>query len=454
MSEFKKNQTTNKERRSLAVNRKDRLWDGGIIPYEFDKVFTGAQYQLIKQAMQLWERSTCIQFVPRIKDVHEDYTLITKEQCGCCSVVGKFMKQNQFISLNDDCMDYYTLLHELGHTIGLFHEHSRSDRDEYVKIFTANIMSGDKINFEKIPKNESTTLGQPYDYSSIMHYDGTVSAKYFFLATMKPLKKVNGKWPVLGGDYDLSRGDVVTTNLLYHCPECGGTFSHPKGTFSPPTEPRHSQQNLTRCEWTIRAAEGHKIKLSIKLMGIPESSSCLTDYLEIRNNRENDDVIARYCGKIETTIVANTNILKILLVNTKYKKNSVDFIIEYEAMCGKHFYVGTNETFYLESPNYPGPYVANKECYWYITAPEDHSISLEFYDFDIEESPNCNKYDYLEVRDGDNYRAPLIGTYCGKHENLTISSLGRFMFLRFIPDESLNRSGFSAAITVRRIKMH
>lgn len=80
-SELEKNQSTNKERRSLAVNKKDQLWDGGIIPYEFDKVFTGAQHNLIKQAMQLWEQSTCLQFVPRIKDVHKYYTLITKKDC-------------------------------------------------------------------------------------------------------------------------------------------------------------------------------------------------------------------------------------------------------------------------------------------------------------------------------------------------------------------------------------
>ncbi|XP_057332160.1 tolloid-like protein 2 [Microplitis mediator] len=441
ISEFGKNQTTNKDRRSHAVKTKDRLWDGGIIPYEIDKVFTLAQYQLIRQAMQLWERSTCIQFVPRIEGVHKDYTLITKEYCGCCSVVGKNSDEEQFISLHDECMDRYTLLHELGHTIGLYHEHTRSDRDEYVNIFRANIMSGVESQFEKISENDSTTLGQPYDYRSIMHYPETAAAKDSSSDTINPSRIINGEWPVLGGD-DLSRGDVVTTNLLYRCPECGGTFSNPKGTFSPPIELMYSQPNLTRCEWTIRAPEGHRIKLLITVLSIPESSGCSTDYLEIRYNRESNDVIA------------NTNILKIVLVYTQYNESPVDFIIEYEAMCGKNFYVGTNETFYLQSPNYPGPYVANKECYWYITAPEHYSISLDFHHFDIEESTDCNKYDYLEVRDGDNYRAPLIGTYCGKHDNLTISSIGRFMFLRFIPDESLNRNGFSTAITARKMKMH
>lgn len=60
----------------------------------------------------------------------------------------------------------------MGHAIGFYHEHSRSDRDKYVKMILANVIPAKKHNFDL-----KTTLNfnVPYDYSSVMHYGQTVS---------------------------------------------------------------------------------------------------------------------------------------------------------------------------------------------------------------------------------------------------------------------------------------
>ncbi len=47
---------------------------------------------------------------------------------------------------------------------------ARSDRDDYVAILWENIRSGAQDQFEKYGQAEITHLGEPYDYSSIMHY--------------------------------------------------------------------------------------------------------------------------------------------------------------------------------------------------------------------------------------------------------------------------------------------
>ena len=61
-----------------------------------------------------------------------------------------------------------TLLHEMGHVVGLFHEHSRSDRNSFVSFSYANVIKGSLDNFSQLADNDQNlTL---YDYGSIMHY--------------------------------------------------------------------------------------------------------------------------------------------------------------------------------------------------------------------------------------------------------------------------------------------
>jgi len=61
-----------------------------------------------------------------------------------------------------------TLLHEMGHVIGLWHEQSRPDRGTYVTVNYSNVIKGSWPNFE-IQTDDVQTLG-PYDYASVMHY--------------------------------------------------------------------------------------------------------------------------------------------------------------------------------------------------------------------------------------------------------------------------------------------
>lgn len=62
----------------------------------------------------------------------------------------------------------------MGHAIGFNHEQSRNDRDRFVRIRTENIPQPVLFNFQKLPTNQVTNLGVPYDYRSVMHYGARV----------------------------------------------------------------------------------------------------------------------------------------------------------------------------------------------------------------------------------------------------------------------------------------
>ena len=81
--------------------------------------------------------------------------------------------------LNEYCRRKGTILHELGHLIGFWHEQSRPDRDNYVTIVWDNIMEGGKDNFRKHYPGVVDSRGVKYDYASIMHYRKRVSYGMF-----------------------------------------------------------------------------------------------------------------------------------------------------------------------------------------------------------------------------------------------------------------------------------
>jgi hypothetical protein len=62
-----------------------------------------------------------------------------------------------------------TILHEMGHTVGLWHEQSRPDRNTYVSVNYGNLIKGSISNFNQIHDN-AQTFGTLFDYASIMEY--------------------------------------------------------------------------------------------------------------------------------------------------------------------------------------------------------------------------------------------------------------------------------------------
>lgn len=65
-------------------------------------------------------------------------------------------------------------------------------------------------------------------------------------------------------------------------------------------------------------------------------------------------------------------------------------------------------------------------------------------EMDIESQPEC-AYDHLEVYDGRDAKAPVLGRFCGSKKPEPVLATGNRMFLRFYSDNSVQRKGFQAS---------
>ena len=86
-------------------------------------------------------------------------------------------------------------------------------------------------------------------------------------------------------------------------------------------------------------------------------------------------------------------VLKLKAFSSIYNQVSL-FNHTYILACGGQL---TTPTGVITSPNYPGYYAHNRDCRWFITAPQGKRITLTFEDFAIEPQATC-LFDYVEVR--------------------------------------------------------
>jgi hypothetical protein len=188
----------------LLSHYSNAKWPNGIVYYTLAADLSPTLRSNITAAINHWMSKTPIQFVPR--EGQADYVTFRYTTTGYAYAdLGRWGGQ-QFINLRDNT-SMGVIVHEMGHTLGLYHEHTRPDRDTYVNIFWGNIRAGLEENFYTL--TDGTKVG-PYDDSSVMHYPS-----YEFTATGGPTILRKDGSTVTANYIGLSAQDASSIKQMY-----------------------------------------------------------------------------------------------------------------------------------------------------------------------------------------------------------------------------------------------
>jgi hypothetical protein len=155
-------------------------WEKGIIPFIFDKSIDEVSQKKITNFLLDFQKQTGIAFVPVdhkeiLRDLGIDRTmpmLIQAKGNACYFTQIGYSSVKNTMNLGPNCRKKRTVFHEIGHAVGMAHEHLHPERDEYLRI---EIPDKYKNNISFI---SNVSMGYyedyvhqfPFDPSSIMLY--------------------------------------------------------------------------------------------------------------------------------------------------------------------------------------------------------------------------------------------------------------------------------------------
>lgn len=180
-------------------------WPNPVIPYHIQP--SVVHPERILKALAYLSEKTVLEFVP-LDDGQVDAIVFEVTEENCFSYVGR-VGGAQPVYVSPKC-DWHHVVHEVLHAIGLVHEHSRPDRDQFISIQWQNIPQPYHSQFEVLPEFLSRPwLSYPYDSASLMHY----GSQTFITETGFSLLLKDGR--TINEPMELSTLDIQKVNDLF-----------------------------------------------------------------------------------------------------------------------------------------------------------------------------------------------------------------------------------------------
>ncbi len=292
--------------RGAATTEAVRHWPQGRIPYYISPSLPNADR--VTNAVNQMTSDGRLSF-QRLSSAYGDCVRFVRGT-GNSSYLGR-KGGVQDIEVSDSA-SVGVIMHEICHAAGLFHEHSRTDRDAYVRIFWSNVQPGKEGVFDKYA--DAGYFGRDigaFDFGSLM-----MLPQNAFSAAGNTMAKLNGSAYTVQRQ-EISFGDLQTIGYLYGPPYVKITKSLYMATAAPTLVDKRGYKNIIY--FYSDAAMTNKVSTSI-----PRRVLVRYDYLE-RN-------AVKRSHTFSVDIPAYSNSYELDVTFTQYSQPDYDsvFTMDYE----------------------------------------------------------------------------------------------------------------------------
>lgn len=235
---------------------------------------------ILNEAMMRFQEVTnsCIRFAQASTN-SKGVLQVTSYNNGCYATLGQ-RDEGNILNLGSGCQNVGTVMHLLGHVLGMAHEDQRPDAEQYVAVIPENIdvygmsSSSDidpttaaKYQFFFTPLNGTKTewekqiVSLPYEYGSLMHNSKNVYAVDIARALTITGRSSNVFDDLMGNRGYLTERDGRLLNEMYSCSRV--PLKVIEREFSRPIYPGLTFEMLNQCLISDSSAASYLVSRSI-----------------------------------------------------------------------------------------------------------------------------------------------------------------------------------------------